>query len=93
MATSLETEPEMTLGEMLKELRLAKGYSGPQLAKAVGICRASYWEYENTERMPSLVITKAILTALDSNWDCLNECELPNDNRRFNPGRPKKQRL
>lgn len=45
-------ERKLTVGEKLKELRIAKGKSRSEVAKAVGVSSSAIAMYERDERIP-----------------------------------------
>jgi transcriptional regulator with XRE-family HTH domain len=55
----------MTLGQYLKEARKKKGLSVRQLAKIVGVCHTSIYDYENDLSEPRISHLKWIAKALD----------------------------
>lgn len=48
----------MTTGEILKSLRLAKGYSQEDVAKLLHIGRTTYLKYENGDNKPTRKLTE-----------------------------------
>lgn len=56
----------MTLGELLKELRLAKGLSQPELAAKINIEQSYLSKIENGKSLPSSDILHKVLSSLDS---------------------------
>lgn len=60
-----------TLGEKLKELRLAKGVTLQSVASAVGITRSAVANYEANTREPSLDTLKKFCDYFDVSADYL----------------------
>jgi transcriptional regulator with XRE-family HTH domain len=54
--------------ELLKTLRIAKGYTQSEVAEIVGIKRNSYGNIEVGVRRPSPEVAKRIGKALDFDW-------------------------
>ena len=59
------------MNERLKEIRLEKGLTQKQLAKAVGLTETALCNYEKGIREPSLNVLKQLCLALDVSSDYL----------------------
>lgn len=54
----------MTLGEFLKKERMLKNLTSDEMAKKMGLCRASYYFLENDKRIPGLKSRKKLCNFL-----------------------------
>lgn len=58
-----------TMGERLKRLRTAKGFSQPQLAEAAGVSVSAVRNWEQDRRLPLLAIAIRVADALEVSLD------------------------
>lgn len=59
------------LGERIKELRLEKGLTQPELAKIIGVSNGIISIWENNVNEPKATFIKRLATALDVTSDYL----------------------
>src|SRR4051812_25620069 len=65
----------MTFGEKLKELRLARGLTQPQVVESTGVGLQTLKDYEGNRRSPSLEIAQKLAAALGVGCEAFNGCE------------------
>lgn len=61
----------MTIGDRIKQLRIAKGWTQKELSDKCGISTNSIYKYENNLSMPRMPQTKAIAAALGITYEGL----------------------
>ncbi len=61
----------MSLGKNIKTVRLERGYTQEQLAKAVAVNRVNLAYYESGRRMPSVAVLTEIADTLECSIDKL----------------------
>lgn len=55
----------MTFSEILKQIRIKKGFSQKEIAERLGVSQPSYAQYENGKRKPKIETLKRIASALN----------------------------
>jgi transcriptional regulator with XRE-family HTH domain len=76
-------------GQLIKELRVAKGLSVYALAKLTGLSDQAIHDLEASERHPSLDTARRLASALEVNLDWVNDQLPPIDMPEATPGRPR----
>ena len=61
-AQSMEAKPHETMGERLKRLRVARGFTQPEFAKLVGVTKSavSQWEDDSTKNLKLPVLARVL---------------------------------
>lgn len=59
------------MNEILRDLRLAKGYTQKQIAEKLGISTRAYSHYEQGDREPSIALLKQLCKEFDVSADYL----------------------
>lgn len=62
---------KIILGQRLKELRIANGYTQKDIAEKLGINSVTYLHYEKSQRQPPLELLTDIATFYDVSVDYL----------------------
>ena len=65
---------ELTLGEVLKELREFQGYTQKDVSAQLNITSQAYSNYENNKRTPDVEMTRKIAQFFGKTIDQLIEC-------------------
>ena len=65
---------ELTLGEVLKELREFQGYTQKEVSAQLNITSQAYSNYENNKRTPDVEMTRKIAQFYGKTIDQLIEC-------------------
>ena len=65
------TEYEKIFAERLKQVRLAKGLKGPQLAEKISVSKAAISQFESGKSRPCLDVLARLADALDVSVDFL----------------------
>lgn len=70
----------MTMGDKIRELRIAKGYTLEELGKMIGVRKPTVYKYENSliVNLKRSIIAK-LAKALDTTPDYLMSWDEPND--------------
>lgn len=64
MISKISYKGDMTIGDTIRDLRTAKGYSLRDLSKLSGISAAAISRWESGQRIPSVKSYNAIMAAL-----------------------------
>ena len=65
---------ELTLGEVLKEIREFQGYTQKEVSAQLNITSQAYSNYENNKRTPDVEMTRKIAQFFGKTIDQLIEC-------------------
>jgi transcriptional regulator with XRE-family HTH domain len=56
----------MAFAENLKQLRIQKNFTQPELAKLVGVAQPTFAQYESGIRVPNIIVGAKIASKLDT---------------------------
>lgn len=65
MVTSIEGEREYSLGQAIKQARVARGWTLEKLATEVGVSKVTVWTWENERCRPRHATLQRLGAALD----------------------------